>query len=72
MKKYQVVLTKSYIVQVSAETEEQARKVCEFYTSNIRDISTKENRKKEKFQIEEIDCTMNETYDCMEIERENS
>lgn len=68
MKTYQVVLTKSYLVSVSAKTKEQARRVCEFYTSNSHDISTSENRKKDKFQIIDIECTVNDTFDCEEIE----
>ncbi|MBI3815651.1 MAG: hypothetical protein HY279_14435 [Nitrospinae bacterium] len=69
MKTYQVVLTKSYLVTVRAKTKEQARRVCEFYTNNdIQDISTIENRKKEKFLIENIECTINDTFDCYEIE----
>jgi len=67
MKTYQVVLTKSYLVTVSAKTKEQARRVCEFYTNDIQDISTIENRGKEKFLIEKIECTVNETFDCREI-----
>ncbi|MEW6202491.1 MAG: hypothetical protein AB1546_10975 [bacterium] len=68
MKTYQVVITKSYLVSVIARTKEQARRVCEFYTNDIQDISTIENREKEKFQIENIECTMNDTFDCVEIE----
>lgn len=67
MKTYQVALTKSYLVSVSAETKEQARRACEFYTNDIQDISTIENRKKERFLIENIECTVNETFDCHEI-----
>lgn len=67
MKTYQVVLTKSYLVSVSAKTKEQARRVCEFYTNDIQDISTIENREKEKFRIKNIECTVNETFDCHEI-----
>ncbi len=67
MKTYQVVLTKSYLVSVSAKTKEQARSVCEFYTNDIQDISTIEDREKEKFLIENIECTVNETFECREI-----
>jgi len=69
MKTYQVVLTKSYLVSVSARAKEQARRVCEFYTNNIQDISTKENREKEKFLIKNMECTVNETFDCCEIKQ---
>jgi len=67
MKTYQVVLTKSYLVTVNASTKEHARRVCEFYTNDIQDISTVENREKEKFLIENIECTVNESFDCHEI-----
>jgi hypothetical protein len=67
MKTYQVVLTKSYLVSVSAKTKEQARRVCEFYTNDIRDVSTLENREKGEFLIKNIECTVNETFDCCEI-----
>ncbi len=65
---YQIVLTKSFLVTVSAETQKDARRICEFYTSDIQDISTSENREKEKFQIENIECTVNDTFDCRKIE----
>ena len=68
MKTYQVVLTKSFLVTVRAEAQEEATRVCEFYTSNIRDISTSLNRKRETFQIETIECTVNEAIDCRELE----
>jgi hypothetical protein len=69
MKTYQVVLAKSYLVTVRAKTKKQAQRVCEFYTNNTQDISTKENREKEKFLIKNIECTMNETFDCCEIKQ---
>jgi len=65
---YQIVLTKSFLVTVRAETQKDARRICEFYTSDIQDISTSENREKEKFQIENIECTVNDTFDCRKIE----
>ena len=67
MKTYQVVLTKSYVVTVNAETKEQARRACEFYTNDIQDVSTLENREKGEFLIKNIECTVNETFDCREI-----
>ncbi len=60
MKTYQVVLVKSYAVTVKANTKQQAKCVAEFYTGDIKDISTAEDRKKYRFSIEEIDCRMNE------------
>lgn len=67
MKSYQVVLTKSYLVIINADTEEQARRASEFYTSDIQDISSEEDRKLENFIIEEIESSVNEAIDCWEI-----
>lgn len=66
-KTYQVVLTKSYLVTVKAGTEEQARRVCEYYTNDSQDISTIEDRNNNKFQIEDIECTINDTFECTEL-----
>lgn len=70
MKTYQVLLTKSYTVTVKAETEEMARDVSEFYTGDIIDLSTKEDRESENFQIKEIECCQNDSFDCIEIEEQ--
>ena len=70
MKTYQVVLTKSYVVTINTETKEKAKRFAEFYTGNIQDISTDENRRKSNFSIEEIDCRMNESLEAEEIEND--
>jgi len=67
MKTYQVVLTKSYVVTVNAKTKEKAKRFAEFYTGDIQDISTDENRKKLNFSIEEIDTRINESLEAEEI-----
>lgn len=67
MKTYQVVLTKSYVVTVNAETKEKARRCAEFYTGDIQPLSTLEDAKREKFSIEDIECAINESFDCQEI-----
>ena len=67
MKTYQVVLTKSYVVTVNAKTKEKAKRFAEFYTGDIQDISTDENRKKLDFSIEEIDTRINESLEAEEI-----
>jgi len=68
MKTYQVVLTKSFVVTVNAETLKEAKRVCEFYTGDIQDISTDIDRQKGKFEIKNIDCTVNETFECIKME----
>ena len=67
MKTYRVVLTKSYVVAVNAETKEKAKRFAEFYTGDIRDISTDEDRGKFNFSIEDIDCGMNESLEAEAI-----
>ena len=70
MKTYQVVLTKSYVVTVNAETKEKAKRFAEFYTGDIQDISTDENRRKSNFSIEEIDSRINESLEAEEIKND--
>lgn len=70
MKTYQVVLTKSYAVTVRADSAQKAERVVEFYTSNVKDISTNEDRKKFNFSIEEIECGMNESLEAEEAKED--
>jgi hypothetical protein len=63
MKTFRVSLTKSFLVTINADNELDARHFAEFYTSDVKDISTAKDRQNDKFSIEEIECTMNETFD---------
>jgi hypothetical protein len=67
MKTFEVILTKSYIVNIKAENEEKAKRYAEFFTSDIIDLSTAEDREKLKFQIDDIDCTINEAVEVKRI-----
>ena len=67
MKKYQVVLTKSYTVIVKAHTMQQSSHVVEFYTGDVKDISRIQDRKKYQFNIEDIDCKVNEGLEVQKI-----
>lgn len=62
MNTYRVGLTKSYLVTINAETVQDAIHFAEFYTGDIQDISTDEDRRSERFFIEEIECTVNEAF----------
>ena len=66
MKTFKVQLTKSYIITINAENENDAKNFCEFYTSDINDISTEEEKIKNKFEILDIDCKMNESIEVSE------
>lgn len=67
MKTFEVSLTKSYTVTIKAENAEKAQELSEFYTSDIKDLSSDENRVNEKFEIEKIECKINEAIDVHEI-----
>lgn len=68
MKTYQVILTKSYAVLVKAMSVQKAKSIAEFYTGDVKDISTDKERKKYNFSIKEIKCGVNETFGAKEIE----
>ena len=70
MKTFQVSLAKTYTVSIVADDEEQAKRLVEFYTGDIQDISTERDRLAEKFSITEIECQTNDAVDCIEIEDE--
>ncbi|OHD12872.1 MAG: hypothetical protein A2086_14155 [Spirochaetes bacterium GWD1_27_9] len=67
MKTYDVVLTKSYIVRVKAPNEGLAKEFCELYTNDIKDISSNEDRVDLNFEIENIECTINQTFGVEEV-----
>ncbi|MBU2495733.1 MAG: hypothetical protein ABIK20_00275 [Candidatus Omnitrophota bacterium] len=60
-------MTKGYVITVTAETEERAKRIVEFYTGDIHDLSTDEDRKEFNFSIAEIDCKINESWKAEEI-----
>lgn len=66
MKSFQVSLTKIYLVNINAESEEDAKRFAEFFTDDIKDISDNNDRQKYKFEIEEIECAMNEAVEAKE------
>jgi len=71
MKNFEVVLTKSYVVRIQAEDESKAKELSEIFTSDIIDISTNIDRKNHNFEIQDIDCKINETFEVIEIYENN-
>lgn len=69
MKKYEVLLTRSYVITICAQDEDQARKYAEFYLGDCPDLSKSKDREDQKFKIEEIEPTFNEAYEAKEIIR---
>ncbi|HUS49627.1 MAG TPA: hypothetical protein VMZ91_05650 [Candidatus Paceibacterota bacterium] len=66
MKTFEIVLTKSYIVRIKAEDKDKAKEYSEFFTGDIQDISSIDDRKKFKFEIEGIECKINEAFEVKE------
>ncbi|MDD5360558.1 MAG: hypothetical protein PHN88_00385 [Ignavibacteria bacterium] len=60
MPEYEITLTKAYTVRIEAENEKSAKRLTEFYTGDIKDISTLHDRKTHRFEIQEIECKVNE------------
>ena len=67
MKTFEVVLTKSYIVKISAEDETKAKEYSTFFTGNIQNLSSISDEQYYNFKIENIDCRMNEALDVTEF-----
>lgn len=70
MKTYQVSLSKTYLVNITAEDEEMAKELVEFYTGDVQDISTEKERLANDFSIQEIECQTNDAIDCIEVDDE--
>ncbi len=67
MKTYEVLLTKSYIVTIKADNKDLAKEFAQLYTSDISDISYLKE-KEEYFEIEDIDCKINEVFEVIEAQ----
>jgi len=67
MKTFEVVLTKSYIVRIKAEDKNKAKVYSELFTGDIQDISSIDYRRKFNFEIEDIDCKINEVFEVQEL-----
>ena len=67
MKKYEVLLTRSYIVTIYAEDINEAKRYSEFYLGDCPDLSKPKHRKDHKFKIEEIEMTFNDAIEAKDI-----
>jgi pyridoxine 5'-phosphate synthase PdxJ len=70
MKTFQVSLTKTYTVNIVADDKERAKRLVEFYTGDIQDISTEKDHLAEDFSIEQIENQTNDAIDCDELSDE--
>ena len=67
MKKFKVLLTRDYIVEINAENENDAKECVEFFVSWGLDASTKIDQEKYNFEIERIKPITNHAFEVEEI-----
>ena len=68
MKTFDVLLTRAYRVQIEAEDENSAMELVEFYLGDPEDKSNEMERTQHRFNIIEIEMTMNEAFEAEEVE----
>jgi len=68
VKTFNVMLTRTYRVTIEAEDENSASELVEFYLGDPEDKSTEKEQAQQKFNIQEIEMTMNEAFEVEEIE----
>jgi hypothetical protein len=69
MKTFNVMLTRAYRVQIEAEDENSAIELVEFYLGDSEDKSNEIERAQHRFNILEIEMTMNEAFEAEEVEK---
>lgn len=67
MKKFQVFLTREYVVEIEAESEDLAGQYSELYVSGGEDDSKKRIFNDHKFNIIHIRPTLNESSNIQEL-----
>ena len=71
MKTFDLILTKSYTVRIKAENKTLAKEFSQIFTSDIKDLSTDNDKINHNFEIENIDCKINEVFEIQEINENN-
>lgn len=67
MKSYKVSLHRDYIVNIDANSEEEAMRLAEFFIAGEKDTSTPNERKQYNFRINEIEMVTNDAFECGEV-----
>lgn len=62
------MLTRAYRVQIEAESGKSAKQLVELFIGNPKDESAEKERFQRKFNIQEIEMTMNEAFEANEVE----
>jgi hypothetical protein len=67
MKKFWVTLSRGYVVTIEAEDNISAARNVEYFLGNSPDVSTLMEREAFKFNIENIDLTVNDVLEVEEL-----
>ena len=70
MKTFRVSLVKSYSVIIEAENEINAKRLSEFFTGDIPNLSEEKHCEEYKFSITEIECVGNDAVYVEELEED--
>lgn len=68
MKTFDIMLTRAYRVQIEAKNEKSAKELVEFFIGDPKDESNEIERSQHRFNILEIEMTMNEAFEAEEVE----
>lgn len=68
MKNFKIILTRSYVLNVSSNNIESAKEVAEFFIGDPKDESNKDQQKKYLFKINDVEMVSNEAYEADEVE----
>lgn len=60
MKNFKIILTRSYVLNVSSNNIESAKEVAEFFIGDPKDESNKDQQKKYLFKINDVEMVSNE------------
>ena len=60
MNTYKVTLTRTYLVTMRAENEDQAKRFSEYYLGDCPDLSNEKEQLANKFKFEDVEMVYNE------------
>jgi len=67
MRRYKVMLTRTYQVIIKAKNEERAKFLTEYFLGDCEDRSNERDRREKKFYIEEIELAQNDAFEAFPI-----
>lgn len=67
MRTYKVSLHRDYIVNIDANTKDEAKQLAEFFIAGEKDASTEKERQQHSFRINEIEMVTNDAFEVNEM-----